>query len=434
MKTNVYTSPEELANHIGETIVLRGAVHKIRHMRGFAFVLLRGDREITQCVYGEGARFPLDALQEECCVALTGNVAEEPRSRTGYEIHIVDVDILSRPAAPMPIVINNRELPATLEHLLDYRPLTLRNAEERAIFKAQEGIARGFRAYCEREGMTEIHTPKLVRSGAEGGASMFELDYFGQTACLAQSPQLYKQMMAGVFGRVFEIGPVFRAENHDTSWHLNEYTSMDCELAYVGSLQELMMFQQRMMEHIMAELYGKYAPELEVLGAALPEVKEIPSLSFTDAKELLKIRYGFHPADMLDFEREEERLLGEHARREWESDFLFVTGYPSAKRPFYTRDKEDDPAFTESYDLLFRGVEITTGGLRIHDYEHQLGKIRSRGMDVEEFAPYLMIHKHGMPPHGGLGIGLERLTARLLGLDNLRRAALFPRDRGRLSP
>ncbi len=428
-------NPASLAEHIGRTVKLHGAVHKIRRMRGFAFILLRGARSLTQCVYSpEFSQFSLDTLREESCVRLTGEVVADERSRAGYEVRALSLEILSEPSAPMPIVINNKELPATLEGLLDHRPLTLRNVEQRAIFKLQEGIAQGFRSYCRGQGLTQIHTPKLVSAGAEGGANIFRLDYFGRDAYLAQSPQLYKQMMVGVFERVYEIGPVFRAEKHDTSRHLNEYTSMDAEIGYLTSLNELMRFQQGLLEHTMALLAAEYAPEIELLEAEVPRVGEIPSVDFRVAKELLASRLGFVSADPEDFEPEEERLLGEHALREWGCDFLFVTGYPSAKRPFYALDDPEDPCVTLSYDLLFRGLEITTGGLRIHRYDAQVEKMRARNMNPEAFAPYLAVHQHGVPPHGGFGMGLERVTARILNLANVRYATLFPRDTARLEP
>lgn len=431
----ILIQPEELREHIGETVLLRGAVHKIRRMRGFAFLLLRGRRSVTQCVWsGEFSRFALEDIAEECCVELTGEVVAEPRSRMGCEVRAVAAEVLSRPAEPMPIVINNRELPATLDSLLDYRPLTLRSPEQRAIFKVQEGIERAFRAHCEGEGLTAIHTPKIVSAGAEGGANLFPLDYFGRQAYLAQSPQLYKQMMVGVFERVYEVGPVFRAEKHDTSWHTNEFTGLDCEIGYLRSLDELLDFHRGLLRSLAERLAGECGSELELLGAEPPAVGDAPEMTFARAKRLLREELGFSSDDSDDFEREEERLLGRYAREEMGSDFLFVTGYPSAKRPFYARDREDDPSVTESYDLLFRGVEVATGGLRIHDLRAQEDKMRSRGMAPEEFAPFLMIHRHGMPPHGGFGMGLERLTARLLGLDNLRRATLFPRDQRRLTP
>ena len=334
----------------------------------------------------------------------------------------------------MPFAINGRQIDASLSTLLDYRPLTLRNDKQRAVFKLQEGVCRGFREFLYQEQFTEIHTPKIVCSGAEGGANIFHLDYFGQEAYLAQSPQFYKQMMTGVFERVFEIGPVFRAERHDTSRHLNEYTGVDFEMGYIRDFTEIMDMETQMIRHCLDFLRSEYQQELALLSVRLPDVQNIPAIPFAQAKQRIAGAYGRRITDELDFEPEEERLLCELIRRESGSEFVFVTRYPSAKRPFYAMDDPNRPQETLSFDLLFRGLEVTTGGQRIHSYPEQLDKMRRRGMDPRLFDSYLMIHRHGMPPHGGLGLGLERFVSRLLELDNIRQAALFPRDLHRLIP
>jgi nondiscriminating aspartyl-tRNA synthetase len=240
--------------------------------------------------------------------------------------------------------------------------------------------------------------------------------------------------MVGVFERVYEIAPVFRAEKHDTSRHLNEYTSVDFEMGFIDGFHDVMAMETAMLRHAMEHLKREYAPELAELKAVVPDVSNIPALKFRAAKELLRDKLGRQVTDWHDFEPAEETALCDYIRRETGSDFVFVTHYPSSKRPFYAMDDPEDPGYTLSFDLLFRGLEVTTGGQRIHDYDAQVGKMRERGMDVTEFESYLLIHKSGMPPHGGLGLGLERLTARLLGLDNVRRACLYPRDINRLEP
>ncbi|MCM1193261.1 MAG: OB-fold nucleic acid binding domain-containing protein [Butyrivibrio sp.] len=499
-----------LSEHIGELITLHGSIYKIRKMSGFSFIILRTARYTVQCVCDR--QEILCGLQEEACVELTAKVVKEERAKTGVELHITAATILSRPTAQMPIVMNQKRIEASLENKLDYRPLTLRNEKERAVFKLQEGLLRGFRRFFQAEGFTEIHSPKIVYAGAEGGANIFKLDYFGREAYLAQSPQFYKQMMVGVFERVYEAGPVFRAEKHDTARHLNEYTGVDFEMGYIHSFRELMEAEVRMLRTAFELLQEEYAYELELLQVKLPTgmTKEmdkdmveglhgagvagesqpgaagesysgetgelqpgavaelhpgaagagnfaIPALKFSEAKALLKeygreaeqteeaeggtdVTCGRQAAqtgrekESHDFDPEEEKALSEIIFRETGSEFVFVTHYPSDKRPFYAMDDPENPEETLSFDLLFRGLEITTGGQRIHDYEMQVEKMRSRGMNPEAFASYLMMHKHGMPPHGGLGIGLERLTARLLGFDNVRQASLFPRDIHRLEP
>lgn len=451
-----------LSEHIGELVTLHGSIYKIRKMSGFSFVILRTARYTVQCVCDRPE--VIGRLQEEACVELTAEVVKEERARTGVELHIMEVNVLARPVEHMPIVMNQKRMEASLENILDYRPLTLRNEKERAVFRIQEGLLRGIRRFLQAEGFTEIHSPKIVYAGAEGGANIFKLDYFGREAFLAQSPQFYKQMMVGVFERVFEVGPVFRAEKHDTARHLNEYTGVDLEMGYIHSFREIMETETRMLQAAFTMLPEEYACELELLQVKLPrgmreagngkagEGKselphqgyagaadfEIPALKFSEAKALLRERAGRKApvggGECHDFEPEEEKLLSEIIFRETGSDFVFVTHYPSEKRPFYAMDDPENPEETLSFDLLFRGLEITTGGQRIHDYDTQVEKMRSRGMNVEAFESYLMMHRHGMPPHGGLGIGLERLTARLLGFDNVRQASLFPRDIHRLEP
>lgn len=426
---------ESLSRHIGEIVRIRGCIYKIRKMKGFAFVLLRTKREIVQCIYEEGtAQVLLSELTEESAVIITARVICEERSRTGFELKIMDAEILSVPEAECPIVINNKIVDTSLENLLNYRPVTLRNEKQRAIFRIQEGIVNGFRQFLQQENFTEIHTPKLVQSGAEGGANIFRLDYFGEEAYLTQSPQFYKQMMVGVFERVFEIGPVFRAEKHDTSRHLNEYTSVDLEMGFIRSFEEIMETETRMLRHVMESLREDHEKELAQLNITLPEIHGIPALSFLEAKTMIAERYQREICDLDDFEPEEERLLCQCMSEETGSEFVFVTHYPSKKRPFYAMDSREDPEVTESFDLLFRGMEITTGGQRIHQYSEQVEKMKRRHMNTELFGSYLMLHRYGIPPHGGLGLGLERFTGRLLGLENVRQAALFPRDIHRLVP
>ena len=411
---------------------VHGAVHLLRDMGGLAFFTLRMARGAVQCVCAPDV-LP-EGLCEECCVELSGTVREEPRAPGGVEIAVESITVLSRPAAPMPVSLGRGPLRLNLDTELALRPVVLRRLKERAVFKVQEGLVRSFRDYLTGEGFTEVHTPKIVRAGAEGGSNIFKLDYFGKKAYLAQSPQFYKQTMVGVFERVFEVGPVFRAEKHATPRHLNEYTGLDFEMGYIDSFYDVIEMEAGYLRHAMKLLADEYAGELELLGAELPAADRIPCLRFDDAKRLAAEKYGYKIRDPYDLEPEEEIRIGQYAKEELGSDFLFVTHYPSKKRPFYAMDDPDGPKYTLSFDLLFRGLEVTTGGQRVHDYAAQVAKMEDRGMDPAEFESYLMIHRHGMPPHGGLGIGLERLTMKLCGLDNVRYASLFPRDRSRLEP
>ena len=434
-ENNSYVEAEQLQSHIGETVKLHGMVYKIRKMSDFAFVLIRTKRAVVQCIYSpEFSNFSLETLKEESAVRITAKVIAEERSRTGYELQMLSVEVLSEPEELSPIVINNKKVDTSLENLLNYRPITLRNEKERAIFKIQEGICRAIREFLTKERFTEIHSPKLVAEGAEGGANIFRLDYFGKQAYLAQSPQFYKQMMVGVLERVFEIAPVFRAEKHDTARHLNEYTGVDFEMGFIESFEEIMQMETGMLKHIVEFLKENYAPELLLLKVQLPEITEIPAIKFAEAKEMVAKAYHRESNDRNDFEPEEEKLLCELIKKQTGSEFVFVTHYPSVKRPFYAKDSEENPAETLSFDLLFRGLEVTTGGQRIHNYEEQVVKMKARGMQVESFESYLMMHKYGMPPHGGMGLGLERLTSKLLNQENVRLSTLFPRDIHRITP
>lgn len=414
---------------------MNGAVHTIRHMGEVAFVILRKSRGLVQCVYEAGGTdFDIRDLKEESAVEVMGVVKAEERAPQGFEIRLKEIRVLSQPAEPLPLAVSKWKLNTSLETKLSLRPISLRNVRERAKFKIQEGIVRGFRDYLLSQGFTEIRTPKIVARGAEGGSNVFKLEYFNKKAELGQSPQFYKQTMVGVYDRVFEAAPVFRAEKHNTTRHLNEYTSLDFEMGYIDSFRDVMDMETGMLQYVMRLLEQEYKKELDMLGVTLPEVGRIPAVRFDQAKELVSRKYDRKIRNPYDLEPEEELLIGRYFKEEYGSDFVFVTHYPSKKRPFYAMDDPEDPKFTLSFDLMFRGLEVTTGGQRIHDYREITDKMEKRGMDPEDIASYLMIFKYGMPPHGGLGIGLERLTMRLLDEQNVREASMFPRDVTRLEP
>lgn len=422
-------------NNISDIVKINGMIHSIRDMGDIAFVILRKREGLVQIVYEEGVtKVELKDLKEGAAVEVTGVVRKEDRAPNGFEIRLKEIIILSEPTEPMPISISKWKLDTSLETKLSLRPISLRNIQERAKFKLQEGIVRGFRDFLFKKGFTEIHTPKISSKGAEGGANIFKLDYFHKPAVLAQSPQFYKQMMVGVFERVFETAPVFRAEKHNTKRHLNEYTSLDFEMGYIDGFEDIMAMETGFLQYTMQLLKHEYEKELSILKVTLPNVDKIPHVRFDKAKELVAEKYMRAIKNPYDLEPEEEVLISQYFKEEYNTDFVFVTHYPSKKRPFYAMDDSQNPVFTLSFDLLFRGMEITTGGQRIHDYTMLMEKIKARGMTEEGMESYLMIFKHGMPPHGGLGIGLERLTMKLLGEDNVRETTLFPRDLSRLEP
>ena len=422
-------------DYVGKVVKMNGAVHNIRDMGEFAFVILRKAEGLVQCVYEEGKTdFDLKELKEESAVEVTGVVALEERAPQGFELRLTGIRVLSQPSEIMPIAINKWKMNTSLETRLSLRPVSLRNVRERAKFKVQEGIVRGFREFLSGQGFTEVHTPKIVSRGAEGGANVFKLNYFNKKAELGQSPQFYKQMMVGVFDRVFEVAPVFRAEKHNTTRHLNEYIGLDFEMGYIDSFEDVMAMETGFLKYTMELLKKDYKKELDMLDIDLPSITQIPQVRFDEAKQLVSEKYNRKIRNPFDLEPEEEVLIGRYFKEEYDSDFVFVTHYPSKKRPFYAMDDPADERFTLSFDLLYKGLEITTGGQRIHDYQMILEKMAKRGMDPEDIKDYLMIFKYGMPPHGGLGIGLERLTMRLLDEQNVRETSLFPRDVTRLEP
>lgn len=419
----------------GTTIILEGAVHSVRDMGDIAFVILRKREGLIQTVWEEGKTdMELSEIREGDYIHVTGQVKDEERAPHGKEVRLSTIRHLSHVSCPLPLPIDKWKLNTSLEAKLDRRSLSLRNIRERARFRIQEGIVRGFRDFLYEQGFTEIHTPKIGAKSAEGGANMFRLSYFHRPAVLQQSPQLYKQMMVGVFDRVFETGPVFRAEKHNTRRHLNEYTSLDFEMGYIHSFLDICAMETGFLQYTMNLLEKEYSKELKLLNITLPDVEKIPYVRFDEAKRLVSEKYNRKIRNPFDLEPEEEELIGKYFKEEYNADFVFVTHYPSKKRPFYAMDDPEDTRYTLSFDLLYHGLEITTGGQRIHDLSMLEEKIQGKGMTEEGLEQYLDAFRFGMPPHGGLGIGLERLTMQLLGEDNVREACLFPRDMSRLEP
>ena len=423
------------ADMIGKTVKVNGAVHSVNDCGAVTFVILRKREGLLQCIYEKGKTdLDLRLLREGTTLELTGMLEKDERAPKGIEIRIQQAKILSEPQEAMPLPISKWKMNTSLDAKLNYRSISLRNIRERSKFKLQEGIVRGFRDFLYSQEFTEIHTPKIGAKSAEGGANLFRLEYFHHPAVLQQSPQLYKQMMVGVFDRVFETGPVFRAEKHNTKRHLNEYTSLDFEMGYIDSFEDIMAMETGFLQYTMDLLKREYAQDLEILNVELPDVSRIPAVRFDEAKRLVSEKYDRKIRNPFDLEPEEEALIGRYFKEEYDADFVFVTHYPSKKRPFYAMDDPEDARYTMSFDLLYHGLEITTGGQRIHDYQMLLDKIAAKGMTTDGLEQYLNTFKHGMPPHGGLGIGLERLTMKLIGEDNIRETTLFPRDLSRLEP
>ena len=427
----------EAVAHIGKSAKLKGHVHAVRKLGNVAFVIIRDRAGMLQLVAEDPSLLSqIAGLACESPVIVEGLLSSRPSSSAGVEMQLKKLHVLATPAAALPVEINKdtRMKSLSLGAMLDYRPLTLRSPLARSIFKIEAAFCAAFRQFLNGEGFTEIHSPKLVSTGTEGGAQLFKLDYFGQPAYLAQSPQFYKQIMVGVFERVFEIGPVYRAEDHDTSRHVNEYVSMDLEMGFISSEQDLIAMQIRLLHHMFERVRETCAAELELHEATVPAIGEIPQVTIEEAINLLTSHYRWRPEPgSLDLDPEAERLLCEHFLKKEGTDLVYVTGYPRDVRPFYAMPIEGTEA-THSFDLLFRGLEITTGGQRIHRHQQLVESISGRGLEPDSFSDYLQCFSYGMPPHGGLAIGLERLAKQLLGLPNVKLAALFPRDRNRLTP
>lgn len=423
----------------GTPVKVDGTVHTVRRMGAAAFIILRKREGLLQCTLEQEEAenqtgISLKQIKEAFSLEIEGELKKEHRAPNGIEIRIKSVTILSKPYEPMPLAVSRPRLNTALDTKLSLRPIALRNIRERAKFKIQEGLIRAFRDYLYSQGFTEIHTPKITAKGAEGGSNIFKLEYFTKKAVLAQSPQFYKQTMAGIYDRVFETAPVFRAEKHNTKRHLNEYTSLDLEMAYITGFEEIMEIETGYLQYAVKLLETEYKKELNLLETRLPQTQAIPQVKFREAKRLISEHYNRPTRTPWDLEPEEEILISRYFKEKYDADFVFVTHYPSKKRPFYAMDDPGEPECTLSFDLIFRGMEITTGGQRIHDYLMLTQKMEKRGIAEEGLKHYLMAFKHGMPPHGGLGIGLERLTMKLLDEDNVRETTLFPRDLSRLEP
>ncbi|GAA4040100.1 aspartate--tRNA(Asn) ligase [Nonomuraea soli] len=407
-----------LTEHAGHSVTIAGWVHRRRRLKSVSFLIVRDRAGLAQVVVHEGELPP-----EESVVEVTATVVASPQAPGGVELVEPEITVLSEPAQAPPFDLFRPAVPAALPTVLDHAPVALRHPALRAVLEISGASVSGFRATLDGAGFTEIHTPKLVASATESGANVFPVDYFGRTAYLAQSPQFFKQMMVGVFERVYEVGPVFRAEPHDTARHLAQYTSLDVELGFVRDHRDVMA--------VLREVLSGMVESVRHRGHAvgLPHVpQEIPALHFTEAKALTG------DDGEPDLSPAQERALSEWALREHGSEFVFVTGYPMVKRPFYTHPDPDRPGYSNGFDLLFRGMELVTGGQRLHRYADYLAALDERGEPVEPYEGYLSAFAHGMPPHGGFAIGLERWVSRLADLPNVRQAALFPRDLHRLSP
>ena len=450
-----HNSVTELANaKVGESVTVSGMIHNVRVTKWGGFIVLRKSRGLLQAVvsndtslfYDEkGEAITMADLCREMAVTITGVVGEakikDPAAfYNTIEIAVSSVSILSRPTTAEVVDMNALKFgdeETLLRYKFDNRQVTLRNPRDMAILKVQSTIARSFADFLSANGFTQIFTPKIVSEGAEGGANVFKMDYFGKQVYLAQSPQFYKQIGVGVYERVFEVAPAYRAEKHNTSRHLNEYISLDVEMGFIKGQEDVMTLEAALLRHIIATVETECAHELNLLGATIPVLpEEVPVWRLSEVHDILfenNLCETDHRGED-DLTPEEERAICKYAQETYGSDFVFVTHFPSQHRAFYAMDDPENPELTLSFDLLMRGLEVTSGGQRIHKEQEYRDKMIKRGMNPDAFHFYLDTFRNGMPPHGGFAIGLERITACFLGINNVKECSMFPRDINRVAP
>ncbi|MGC1176781.1 MAG: aspartate--tRNA(Asn) ligase [Candidatus Saccharimonadales bacterium] len=430
----------EVKDHIGKSVHIEGWLHKKRMLGGLTFINVRDRRGLVQVVIQDKDEVEkLRGLQIGTVLTVDGTAVEEPRAPGGAELHDATLTVLVPVTDEPPIEIDKplSHRPDNLDTLFEYRPIGLRNLQETAIFKIQAAITKALREYFYEQDFTEIRTPKLLAAATEGGAEVFKIDYFGKEATLAQSPQFYKQIMVGIFERAFEIAPVYRAEPSATTRHMTEYISIDGEMGFID-LSGLQTLLSDLLHYVSDYIWEHYEAELKLLHATKPVLsKQVPSISMAEIHERYSQATGQKTIGEKDLRPDEERWICEYAHKELGSEAVFVTDWPASEMKFYHKAQTGNPELADRVDLLFRGVEIATGSMRENDYQVVVKQLKEKaGGDPEDpgFKPLLMAMQAGMPAHGGFGMGLERLTEKFLGLNNVKEATLFPRDINRLSP
>lgn len=429
----------DLREHVGETVSVCGWVNTLRLQRKMQFVIVRDHTGMVQVTHkrggeGDSTEAALESLTTESAVRITGRVVDNPIVNLGgLELVPEQVEVLNRAETPLPIDENTG-----LEHRLDWRFLDVRmRPQARLLFAVQTTLEQGMREYAYSQGCTEMHTPKLMGTASESGAEVFKLGYFDRSAYLAQSPQFYKQMAisAGI-DKVFEIGPVFRAEPSFTSRHATEFTGVDVELAWISDVEDVMVFEEQMLTHAVAkvaDVHGEAIRETFGVDVTVPTTP-FPRVTMAEAQKILRA-VGWDPAgEKEDLDPEGERGISAHFKEKTGHEWVFITHYPTSIRPFYHMRPENDPGSTLSFDLLWKGLEVTTGAQREHRYDVLLKQAAEKGMSTEPLQDYLNAFRFGCPPHGGLGMGLGRVLMVLLGLDSIREAAFLFRGPNRLTP
>jgi nondiscriminating aspartyl-tRNA synthetase len=429
---------KDVQAHVQKKVLVEGWLHKKRLLGGLTFINVRDRSGLVQIVIKDKDEVEkLRGLQLGTVLRVSATVVEEPRAPGGAELHDASLEVMVPVSEESPIEIDKplSHKSENLDTLFDNRAIGLRNLQEAKIFKIRSELLRYIRQFLYEHEFVEINTPKLVAGAAEGGAEVFRLDYFGKEATLAQSPQLYKQIMVGVFERVFEIGPTFRAELSATTRHVSEVTMLDVEIGFIKDHDEVLSFLQELLYSVLERVYKEHAEELKSLNAPVLTLKPtFPRYSMKQIHEMYQKETGKDMSHEIDLTPDEEKWICEYARKNDGCEAVFATGLPASKMKFYHMMGEDDTA--RSADLLFRGIEISTVPQREHRYENLIAQMKKAGVDPDSsgFAPYVTAFKHGLPPHGGFGFGIDRLVEKTVGLANVKEAILFPRDINRLTP
>lgn len=431
---------KDLKQHVGKKVSTQGWLHKKRLLGGLTFINLRDRGGLVQAVIKNKDEVEkLRGMQVGTVLAIEGTAADEPRAPGGVELHDVSVEIMVPVSFEPPIEIDKplSHKPDNLDTLFDHRVIGLRNLQEQAIFRVQAEVKEAARKFLRGQDFTEFNSPKLLPGATEGGAEVFKLDYFGKEATLAQSAQFYKQIMVGVYERAFEINPTYRAEPSATTRHMTEFMHIDAEMGFVD-LQELLGLMSELLNGMVDDVWENRPEDLKAWKAEKPLLPaKIPQISMEEIHQKYSQATGTSTVGEKDLRPDEERWICEWARENLQSDAVFVTEWPREGAKFYHKFKDDDQTTAERADLLFRGVEIATASMREHRYDKLVSQLEGMaGGDPENlgFKYYLDAFKYGMPPHGGFGMGLERVTQKILGLHNVKEASLFPRDMNRLNP
>jgi nondiscriminating aspartyl-tRNA synthetase len=405
---------KEISNHEGEKITIKGRIFNIRNLGSISFLIIRDYSGVVQVVASKDTE-----VNSGDIVLVEGIVKKDERAKGGYEMKAEKIEIITKNKETLPFDLEKDDINLNLNTLLDYRVLSLRHPKVQSIFRLYDLLLKSYDEAMREEGFVEIKTPKILGSASEGGANFFQVDYFDKKAVLAQSPQFYKQIMVGVFDRVFEIGPVFRAEPHFTTRHVNEYISLDAEMGYIDNFYDVAKTLNRVIKKMFSQMGIEDVPE------------EIPYVKLSEIRKIIKEKYNYDIPEETDIDPRGEELAGQYAKEEFNSDFIFLTHYPIDYRPFYTMSEGNEAM---GFDLLYKGLEIATGGQRINEYDELIESMKKKNVGINGMEFYINAFKYAIPPHGGWGMGSERIIKQILGLDNIKEAVLFPRDVKRITP